>query len=79
MGTLGWRQCYWCWKWVDNMYIVDWIGEPLCEPCIERLVDGKGPPWWPDGRTRVQLVLERRLPAKAAHLIAEFAREQWEP
>ena len=80
MGSLGWAQCYWCWKWQYNMYIIDWIQEPLCDVCIDRLIDDEqGPPWWPDGRTRLQIVLQRRLPAIPARLIAEYARELWEP
>ena len=79
MGSLGWAQCYWCWKWRRGMYIVDWIEKPLCGDCIDRLLEDEGPPWWPDARTRVELVLCRRLPADASRLIAEFARESWEP
>ena len=79
MGSLGWARCLWCWKLEYNMYIVDWIEEPLCPTCIDRLLEEKGPPWWPDARTRLEIVLELSLPAKPARLIAEFARQDWEP
>ena len=52
------------------MYIVDWIVEPLCATCMDRLVEEKGPPWWPDARTRLEIVLTRWLPADPARLIA---------
>ena len=61
------------------MYIPDWVEEPLCGDCIDRMLDDLGPPWWPDSRTRVELVVTKRLPAIAARLIAEFARESFEP
>ena len=79
MGSLGWAQCYWCWKWRYNMYIPDWMAEPLCGDCIDRMLANLGPPWWPDSRTRVELVVTKRLPASAARLIAEFARSPFEP
>ena len=79
MGSLGWDQCYWCCKWQKNMYIVDWIEGPLCDDCMDRLCQGKGPPWWPDARTRLEIVLTRWLPADSARLIAEYAREDWRP
>ena len=79
LGSLGWAQRFWCWKWEYDMYIVDWIQNPICGACIERLCQGKGPPWWPDSRTRLEIVLMRRLPANPARLIAEYAREDWEP
>ena len=78
-GLQDWSKCYWCWKWQDGMYIVDWIERPLCGTCIDRLCQGEGPPWWPDSRTRLEIVLMRRLPANPARLIAEYAREDWEP
>ena len=35
MGSLGWTQCYWCDYWVNNPYILDWIGHALCDLCMD--------------------------------------------
>ena len=48
MGTLGWAQCEWCWKWQYNMYIGDAVGAPLCDSCQ----DCDEPPWYPNNRQR---------------------------
>ena len=78
MGSLGWAQCYWCWRWEYAMYIPDWVGRPLCMWCGDREMDGYRPPWQPDARARLQLVLQSRLPGRAAELVAEFARPGWQ-
>ena len=80
MGSLGWAQCYWCWRWNYNMYIPDPIGRPLCHYCFDRFLDGLEPPWQPDARARLRMVLQQKapLPHNVASLISEFAREDWE-
>ena len=38
MGSFGrgsWLPCYWCGYWVENPYLIDWIGKPLCNLCFE--------------------------------------------
>ena len=38
MGSFGndeWVKCYWCDSWVNDPYIIDWIGEPLCDLCVD--------------------------------------------
>ena len=35
MGSLGWAQCTWCWRWEYNMYIPDGIDGPLCGDCLD--------------------------------------------
>ena len=60
------------------MYIPDWVGRPLCEWCADRELLGERPPWQPDARARLQLVLQSRLPGRAAELVAEFARPGWQ-
>ena len=56
MGSLGWARCYWCWRWEWNPYIPDFIpgpepdgdhGGPLCDACMDRWIEGSGPPWQP--------------------------------
>ena len=78
MGSLGWAQCYWCWRWEYDMYIPDWVGRPLCVRCGDRDDEGERPPWQPDARARLQLVLEKMLPGRAAELVADFARPYWQ-
>ena len=54
MGSLGWCQCYWCWRWEYNMYIPDGVGGPLCGDCLD-LVE---PPWVPNNRQRAEIFFE---------------------
>ena len=79
MGSLGWEQCYWCWKWVDGMYIPNPIEEPLCAECLWNWVRGQRPPWQPDSRERLRKFLARIFPENVALRISEMAREAWEP
>ena len=80
MGSLGWEQCYWCWRWKYNMYIVDHICEPLCGDCLDLYIDILGPPWQPDARAQLRILLqwEAALPANVAALVSQFAHEYWE-
>ena len=57
MGSLGWEQCYWCWKWEDDMYIPDGVNSPLCGDCL--LLNE--PPWWPNHMERQRLKVWRLL------------------
>ena len=79
MGSLGWRRCFWCWKWRYDMYIVDGLPKPLCSECLDRMDDVGRPPWQPDGRERLRKFWARRLPDAAALCIAEMACPPWQP
>ena len=61
MGSFGqgvWIQCYWCPWEVENPYIIDWIGRPLCVLCEDwhlglgqfqdqrRLAEANGEDWF---------------------------------
>ena len=89
MGSLGWAQCWWCWCWEENMYIPDGMG-PLCGGCIERLIDGGAPPWYPNHSQRCRLfmlrVFHRQAKGTPYHLpeylcirIADFHAVPWWP
>ena len=84
MGSRGWAQCYWCDRWENNMYIIDWMGAPLCGRCMDWYVDG-GKPYSPTAIERsmnhIAWIMHRLLPANATAplLIAEFLRYGWEP
>ena len=68
MGSLGWAQCYWCWRWEYNMHIPDFVfdslsdepfdhGGALCYKCECRLFSGQRPPWQPDAIGRAARTL----------------------
>ena len=80
MGSLGWAQCYWCWRWKYDMYIVDELGEALCGDCIDLYILAKKPPWQPDARARLSNIIQIGFvfPANAAEMVAQFTHEWWE-
>ena len=80
MGSFGngvWVECYWCDYWVENPYIIDWIGHPLCDLCVEwHMGEGRferdaaqlgrehwrGGPYEPCATTRYMSLLPRLRP-----------------
>ena len=89
MGSLGWAQCWWCWRWEENMYIPDHM-EAMCGWCIDRLLDGGAPPWYPNHSQRCRLFMLRvfhrqakgtpyHLPEHLCISIAEFHAVPWWP
>ena len=70
MGSLGWRPCYWCGWWAENMYIPDGVNNPLCEWCMDRDESPQG-----FARTRLYEVLQAILPQRVAWEIAEFTHD----
>ena len=65
------------------MYIIDWIGRPLCQYCSDWHLEGGGP-WEPTAITRSEAWLyrsfsHRRLDNGSCRLIAEFLHSMWEP
>ena len=54
-GTRVWRTCYWCNYWVQDPFIIDWIGRPLCNLCVD----------WHMGWGRFQ-TLNGSMPSNAA-------------
>ena len=87
MGSFGvdhWSECYWCGWWQQgNIYIIDWIGEPLCDWCFDYHIDAGGGPYQPDaiGRaaTHIEGVLRLPLPQNIFRSVAEFLHEWHEP
>ena len=90
MGSLGWAQCYWCWRWEFNMYISDGIEAPLCCTCLNRCISdaytntATRPPWQPDGITRAQrhlvaIMRSTELDDAAWELVATFLVSWWIP
>ena len=61
------------------MYIPDPIPGPLCDVCLDNLLEGRRPPWQPDSRERLRKFLARIFPENVALRISEMAREEWEP
>ena len=58
MGSFGtgvWKPCYWCDYWVEDPFIIDWIGRPLCNLCVD----------WHMGWGRFQ-TLDGSMPSNAA-------------
>ena len=73
MGSMGWTMCYWCPYWVENPYIIDGIGYPLCNMCFDWCVDEGGGPPEPSATTRCATRLNYlfpQLPDSANLLIA---------
>ena len=88
MGSFGddhWSQCYWCGYWTrGDIYIIDWIGEPLCNMCFDRHTDEDGGPYQPDAITRAEnhvasIFRTKMLPDAAAKLVATFLHSWHEP
>lgn len=53
MGSFGcYVDCWHCWQSTWDPYIVDFIGHPLCDRCLERLERGLRPVWHPDNLAR---------------------------
>ena len=74
MGSMGWARCYWCEYWVENPYIIDWIGEPLCDWCFDWHLDYGGGPYEPSAVNRLAALVRRnwpQLPKEACALISE--------
>ena len=59
MGSTGWCECYWCPYWMHNAYILDGIGRPLCDWCLDWLFSHDGDPYEPTARRRAARVLQR--------------------
>ena len=84
MGSFGrgvWLQCYWCDYWVEDPYIIDWIGRPLCNWCFDWHVAGGGP-YEPTSLQRSSNRLRyfwRNLPETVYESIAWFLRYWHEP
>ena len=86
MGSFGtWVpvQCYWCERWAWDPYIIDWIGHPLCDDCMDwHEVFGVPPrPNAADHRTNVLVALIRPLNGDPdlARRIAEFLTDVYRP
>ena len=87
MGSFGqyhWSECYWCGWWQQgNTYIIDSIGEILCDRCFDFSIDEGGGPYQPDAIRRaalhIEVVLQIPLPPHISLLIAEFLHEWFEP
>ena len=60
-GMQGWFQCFWCWKWEVNMFVPNPVAGPLCEQCMDRFLDGDGPPWSPNNLQRCEEWLRRMV------------------
>ena len=77
--VLGWEQCYWCWRWQFNMYILDPIARPLCEECL-RLGE---PPWYPNNRHRSAIyfrnIFRGMLPGEATSIVADCLADPLKP
>ena len=85
MGAFGtWVECYWCERWAWDPYIIDCIGRPLCDDCVDHWeLWGEPPrPNAIDHRTNYLLmVLMRPLdgaPDLARH-IAAFLTDPYQP
>ena len=84
MGSTGWVRCYWCEQWWLNAYIPDWIGGPLCGPCMDRSID-PGRPWAPSALDHRVNVLWHVIPSlrdlelEILRLIASFLEDPWRP
>ena len=91
---MGWTQCYWCDYWVENPYILDWIGSPLCDLCYDwHLGEGRfasyadadwfGGPYEPCARTRnssmLQSLFSRLLSLEILDIINCFLCDWHEP
>ena len=71
------------------MYIVDWIGEPLCDRCSDVHIEGGPPVWQPDARARKAMLIEklifmRKLPQgyatkELSDIVASFLHHDWSP
>ena len=87
MGTMGWTRCYWCQGWVNDPYIIDWIGKPLCDTCFDRHVENTGidaEPPRPNARCHKAAALLVVLPqlrdnAEVSRHIASFIELPWRP
>ena len=86
MGSFGKGtsiQCYWCDYWVENPYILDWIGHAICKRCLERHLKTGGGPYEPTAlqreKTKFRRLLKTRLPDTVSDLIASFLRGRYEP
>ena len=67
-------KCYWCEYWVYDPYIIDWIGQPLCNMCFDWLVDEGGGPYEPTRRTRCSRWLLVQIPRfRSADITAKVA------
>ena len=88
MGSTGWCQCDWCWKWKYNCYIPDGISARLCDDCVGRVCQGLGPPWHPNAMERCEqmvLMILSKIPeldgmeAMIAANITDFIADPMEP
>ena len=85
MGSFGegvWVKCYWCDSWVENPYIIDWIGRPLCDRCFHRHIGTGGGPYQPTALQRSENRLRRfwpKLQKTVCEIIALLLRAWHEP
>ena len=80
----GWTKCYWCGWWeYGDIYIIDWIGEHLCDRCFYYHIETDGGPYQPDAITRaasyIEMLLRFPVPHNVSRLMAEFLHEWKEP
>ena len=87
MGSMGWARCFWCPRWVYNPYILDWIGEVLCERCYDNHLNdvNDGFPPHPNAIDHKANALDIILPPLRAcgrevvHRVASFLESPWQP
>ena len=88
MGSFGdnhWSQCYWCDYWTrGNIYIIDWVGKPLCNQCFDWHTDEDGGPYQPNAITRAEkhitsILRTKKLPDTVANQVAMFLHSWHEP
>ena len=65
------------------MYIIDWIGRPLCDWCFDWHCDSDGGPYQPDAITRasdhITRVLFFPVPHALVRRVAEYLHAWHEP
>ena len=87
MGSFGadhWSQCYWCQWWQQgDVYIIDWIGRPLCDRCYDWHTDFGGGPYQPDAIVRatkhITGVLRLPVSGNLVRHVAEYLHAWYEP
>ena len=79
MASSGWTSCYWCQYSQYNPYIIDWIGQPLCDNCFDWHMCWFGGPYEPTGAQRAARLKAHWFPQLQAEEVstnvAEFLLE----
>ena len=85
MGPFNWELCYWCEVVVYNAPIVVWIGEPLCEQCLYKMMKDREA-WRPNAICHKANVLRIAMAPLPAHIdgpiirhIASFLEDAYRP